>query len=412
MSLDAAARYPGLTWLLPGRYEGDLSLTTPNLILKSADGGGAIIEGNVDVWGAGIELWNLEFCYSGWTSRTSAQTGSPVSDLPQPALSVYGERTRVVNCIIHDLAGIAWWGPAIDSEFYGCIMYSIGWQGPDRGHGHGMYTQNHPGGRKAWRNCITWGHYATCGKVYSATSAPLKHYDISGLICGPSGDSRLLIGSEDGSTEDVTVQDCMTYGAAVHFGDALVTSSIAFDHLYVAHDTDIPLVMAFFNTLSGMDNTIVGGNGGDPSYRVVCKVASPGAWQLDRNTYHYTGPNAHEFRDEGVSDYTLAEWQAATGFDMNSTLVHGQPTANKIVVQPNAYDANRCHVAVWNWEGLASVVAPIAGRYTNAQNPAESVVLAEGDPLPMQNWTVATPIGAAAPLATFDPRFAVFLVTA
>lgn len=67
-------------------------------------------------------------------------------------------------------------------------------------------------------------------------------------------------------------------------------------------------------------------------------------------------------------------------------------------------------VVVLNESRTASVIAPISGRYTNAQNPAEFVVLSQGQPLPMTGWTVATPIAASAPLATWDSRFGVFLV--
>jgi hypothetical protein len=410
MDLATAIGYSGTIWLQPGTYTGDLDLTTPGMILRG--GGRAILDGDINVSGDGIELWDLELRYSGWPGRVSSEPGDGPSDLPtDKGLSITGPRTRMINCIVHDFSNFGWWGTAVDSEVYGCILYNNGWDAPDRGHGHGVYTQNNVNGRKTLRNCITWGHYATCGKVYSATGAPLRHYDISGLICGPSLDSRFLIGSDDGSTEDVTVQDCMTWGAAMQFTDALATSQIAFDHLYVVHVTDIPFVLAFFASLTGTDNTIVGGNGADESYRVVCKIADRGAWALDDNAYYYTGPNAEPFRDEGVAVYTFAQWQAATGLDANSTIALGVPTANKIVVQPNEYQSGRYHVAIWNWEELASVPAPIAGRYTNAQNMAESVTLAQGAPLPMTGWTTAVPIAAAAPITAFDPRFAVFLVT-
>jgi hypothetical protein len=412
MGLTQAIKQPGEVWMLSGVYAGDLSITTNNLALRSAPGHWAIIDGAIDVRGDGVVLKNLEIMYSGWPGRISAQIGSNPTDLPLKNLSVYGPNTRILNCIIHDLAGFGWWGPAIHSEVYGCIIYSIGWWGPDRGHGHGIYTQNNTGGRKAFKNCITWGHYSTCGKVYSATNAPLKHYDIEGLICGPCGDSRFLVGSDDGSTEDVTVSECMTFGAAIQFGDALVTSSAAFDHCYIVHDKDIPLVLSSFATLTGYDNTIVGGDGADQSYRVVCKINNQRTWQIDRNAYYYTGPNALPFRNEGVGDHTFAQWQAATGLDANSTYIKGTPAQNKVVVQPNEYQEGRYHVAIYNWEALSSIPAPIAGRYTNAQNREESVVLEQGEPLPMDGWTTATPIGASAPIAEWDSRFGVFLVEA
>jgi hypothetical protein len=67
-------------------------------------------------------------------------------------------------------------------------------------------------------------------------------------------------------------------------------------------------------------------------------------------------------------------------------------------------------VIVLNEAQAASVAAPIAGRYINCQNPAESVTLAQGSPLPLSGWTVAAPIAGEAPLTTWDSRFGVFLV--
>jgi len=68
-------------------------------------------------------------------------------------------------------------------------------------------------------------------------------------------------------------------------------------------------------------------------------------------------------------------------------------------------------VVVFNQAGASSVTAPIAGTYRNCLNPTETITLAAGGSLPMTGWTVATPIGAAAPLvASTFPTFGCFLV--
>lgn len=371
----------------------------------------AIIDGSLDINGA-YTIWrDLEIRYSGWITRTSLEAGNVPSDLPRRDLNIYGEGTKLINCYIHDLSNFGWWGTAINSKLYGCLIHSNGWDAPDRGHGHGCYTQNRPQGFKVWKDCVTWGHYSTCGKVYSGSNAPLKHYDISGLICGPCGDSRFLVGSDDGSTEDVVVSNCMTYGAAIHFGDALITSDIQFNQLYIVSDADIPLVLTSFNSLQGFNNIIVGGNGLDPSYRVVCKIANKNNWALDGNTYYYTGPNTRPFRNEGIADYTFENWRNTTGLDQNSQQVLGNPTQNKIVVQPNMYDATRSHVAIWNWENRTHIIAPITGTYTSVLNPNETVAVQAGELLPMLGWSITKPIGANEPIvANTFPQFGCFQV--
>ena len=48
--------------------------------------------------------------------------------------------------MIHDTSqGISFWIDAVDSEVHGCLIYDNGWNAPDRGHGHCIYTQNKDG---------------------------------------------------------------------------------------------------------------------------------------------------------------------------------------------------------------------------------------------------------------------------
>jgi hypothetical protein len=200
----------------------------------------------------------------------------------------------------------------------------------------------------------------------------------------------------------------MSWGAALQFGDALVTSSAVFHNCYIVHLTDIPFVLSSFAHLEGIDNVIVGGNGADQSYRVVCKIVNQGDWSIDRNAYYYTGPNTKPFRNEGVADYTFAQWQTATGLDAQSTYATGTPAQNKIVAQ--SIVPGRSHIAIWNWELLSSIPAPISGRYVNAFNRDENITLNAGDMLPMNTWSTIAPIGANAPNASADLRFNCFIV--
>ena len=61
------------------------------------------------------------------------------------------ERDRVpglkfINLVIHDARqGVSFWKEATDAEINGCLIYYNGWNGTDRGHGHGIYTQNQTG---------------------------------------------------------------------------------------------------------------------------------------------------------------------------------------------------------------------------------------------------------------------------
>ena len=65
--------------------------------------------------------------------------------------------------------------PATDAELYGNIVYYNGWDGTDRGHGHGVYVQNQNGAKTMTDNIVFdqfgWGFhaYAESGFVNNLT---------------------------------------------------------------------------------------------------------------------------------------------------------------------------------------------------------------------------------------------------
>jgi hypothetical protein len=92
--------------------------------------------------------------------RRSAQRGSHPTDLPAPlgGLSIHaGEGCRYVNLYIHDNlgSGVNFWSTARDSEMHGCVIVNNGWDGPDRAHGHAIYTQNETGWKTFSANILS-----------------------------------------------------------------------------------------------------------------------------------------------------------------------------------------------------------------------------------------------------------------
>ena len=92
-------------------------------------------------------------------NRISAFSGSNPTDIDLAGgLNIFASHIKVINFIIHDSScGISFWRPAIDSELYGNIIYNNGWSGPDRGHGHAIYTQNETGTKRIENNIIFFG---------------------------------------------------------------------------------------------------------------------------------------------------------------------------------------------------------------------------------------------------------------
>lgn len=79
--------------------------------------------------------------------RTTSISGSAPSDIIRGAgIIVNASGIKLINLSVHDAADGMFLGEnAIDLEVYGCIVYNNGWEGPDRGHGHGLYIQNRTG---------------------------------------------------------------------------------------------------------------------------------------------------------------------------------------------------------------------------------------------------------------------------
>ncbi len=95
----------------------------------------------------------------------------------------------------------------------------------------------------------------------------------------------------------------------------------------------------------------------------------------------------------------------------------------KVFVRPNAYEAGRANIAIYNWDldptvsvDLSSVLSTgSAYSLTNAQNPFAAPVVSgiyDGGSIsvPMTGLAPATPIGVPAPPAT-GPEFQAFILT-
>lgn len=391
MSLEMALVIGGMVNLLPGRYSGDIRIDTPSTTLRSVPGARAILDGDVQVWGDGCVLDGLEITYTGWPTRISAQSGSAPTDIPQKYLSVYGPRTRVLNCIIHDLAGCGWWKTAIDSEFAGCLISNNGWQGTDRGHGPGIYAQNDTGSKLCRDNIILPSYSFTGFQFYGTEATALLHFHIERNTIVRT---RFLVGSSSTPIDDIHAIDNLLWRRDIEIGytNALNGSAeIRGNYIGLGH-----ILPHALTSLDMQDNTVI--NAGGLAVLDLQPPNAPHAYQIDGNSY-LSNRTLIFWNGANVTDF--AGWRAA-GYDSGGTF-GPLPTEPAIFVNGNI-------VTVFNWSNQASVPAPLSGRYTNAMNVSEQIDLEAGEPLPMASWTVATPIGADAPLVEWDSRFGVFLV--
>jgi hypothetical protein len=127
--------------------------------IRPVGGARATIDGGLEIQkpAAHVWIWELEILVGEPRPQKPVSPGSHPEDLKRPwgGLHMYGGKNcKYINLVIHDTnQGISCWKDEIDCEIYGCLIYSNGWLGTDRGHGHCIYTQNDTG-IKTISNCI------------------------------------------------------------------------------------------------------------------------------------------------------------------------------------------------------------------------------------------------------------------
>ncbi len=284
---------------------------------------------------------------------------------------------KFINCVIHDVtAGISSFTDAGKGhEFYGNVIYNIGWQGTPNVHGHGFYCQgpiNAQGLVKTIKRNITGGTYAHGGQIYGSGSgggAEVSHFRISeNTWIGSSGHGGLLIGAKNGGTtpdrlQDNQIFDNFFYGASLAlyyevfyfaYKDLRVTGNYLFNSKVTASSWES---LVFTNNLLIDPVNILFGNVSINTSPVNPTGLLPWTWNF--NSYVFSSPTYQGFGWDGVSFMNLTQWRATTGYDQNSTVVSTVPATNYVILQDNAYDTNRAHVIIYNWAGSSSIAVNV-----------------------------------------------------
>lgn len=174
-----------------GTYSGSFTNTLAGIedqviTIRSYPGEHAVIDGVITVNGSYVVFQDLEIIYSGWVTRQSAEAGSSPSDIPtEKTLTVGAERGKFINCIIHDVSGPSWFSNALGGEFYGCVIYHVGWNGTDRGHGHGLYVQNDTP-EKIIKDCIIFDNFGWGIHAYTQ-GGTINNIVLEGNTCFRAG---------------------------------------------------------------------------------------------------------------------------------------------------------------------------------------------------------------------------------
>jgi hypothetical protein len=292
------------------------------------DGGGPVLSSQgafIFVKGNYVSFQNFEVMSSNPTTRRTFQTGSFVSDVDGWAFDITASHIKIANLIIHDLGGgIGCFNNYDDIDIYGNVIYYIGWQGPDRGHGHAIYV--HTATHVRIINNILFDQFDIGLHLYGGA---LPNYDVEGNTAFYNG---ML--SYSGATIDILL------------GDA--SGNVATSPIFLNNRTYSPI-------LQRADTVNIG--------------FSSGCTNLTHNNNYYVGPTALVLVNCTVSSMTRNTFYGATsGFSpssyFESTYYATRPSRLQVFVQPNSYEAGRAYITVYNWEGQPSVSANVPSVLT------------------------------------------------
>lgn len=297
---------------------------------------------------------------------------SPTADY-DPMVEFGSVGGKMINCTLHDTSSVG-----VFHYFdlvYGCISYNHGETAPDRGHGHSLYIQNDDAGHLKLVKHSIFGRSAGYGVHGFATTTGIRNMRFQENVLLPG--SAHLIGSlqsDDGITFDGN--HCVQ-GPSLGYGE--------YDHTNLTCTNNIMCGLDIKDYTSGtISNNIIYKSPGAPD-DVVSYVIPAGASTLvwDNNAYYNRNGKTNCFAIDGVGWKTLAQWQAAYGFDANSTItLDGSAPADSTHVYPNEYASiskRKGLVVIWNWTEAANVSVDLATIPINA-GAAMKIVNCE-DPL-------------------------------
>lgn len=146
----------------------------------------------------GATLENVVVIDSSTNRQVLSEPGSNPASGGSGCINVYGPDTQLVNfaCIGAQGSGIGLWRQAVGMTARGIVAANVGWLGPDRGHGPGIYTQNEAGIVKTIDAAIvhTTGYI---GFEANTSAADVSSYRISRLaIVNPGAKAAYLAGNE------------------------------------------------------------------------------------------------------------------------------------------------------------------------------------------------------------------------
>lgn len=334
------------------------------------------------VYGAHTWFWGLEITSTGIPRSTG--TPGPWSIL-NSSVEVHGPGTKFINCYVHDLSqGLSFWKDSVGGEAYGNIVYHVGWQGPDRGHGHAVYSQNAPGGasRKVIAENFMGEAFDIGLQLYGSGAAVIQDYYLAGNVVWdngiPTGQNvdQIVIAGGGTSKKNLELDTNYVYNSG-HTG----LSRIGWQWDGRNGDVNVhgnwfiggynPLEIWHWDRAVFRNNFVCADAGFRQLFIGLYQPAGqlPSAYDVDQNRYcNGTMRYAQTALDAGGqavylsgSDGSVASYIGTTGFDRTSTFGAPPVTGADPFVRPNKYETGRANIIIFNWQKQANVMVDLTG---------------------------------------------------
>lgn len=314
-----------------------------------------------NVSGSNLEFWGFEF------RNVNAEPLRPT----RRSNMVYnqGSNNRYEQLIIHD-GGVGFYSEAFTSNvsIRGCIIYNVGYQKADRGHGHALYLRSNTGDVRATNNVMfnTFGYgihaFTDPGEQLNGIFLGVNVAFNSGTLSTNSKAGNILLGGDDYANDDTVVSN-FTYftpgwgGTNVQVGWKNFPNGVVRmdgSNYFVGGDTVFHF--GYWAYLSLEVITLVG------SGRLIKMQdpAHPLPYSWYGGTYWGRSPTSSSWT-HGSSNLTLDAWHQSTGLGAGDVANPGMPTTTKTV--SSFYWANRDgsppkggFLIIYNWGQLSSVV--------------------------------------------------------
>jgi len=340
VALASNAIIPGDTiYLRGGVYSGDfksvlIGTEVKPIIIRPYPGEIAIIDGSLEINGQYTIWQDLIFTYYGWEKRTTEIPGGDAADMPvDKSVDITNRYNKIINCVMHNTCGFYTMAESAGSEIYGNLMFRFGFSGPDRGHVHGIYAQNHADyPQSVVENNISFEHFATGLKFYSE-GGYFDNYRIKGNTCFNNG---IPYDRGNGSNGAHHHWDLLLGGLNIGYLDELIEN------------------MTYNITEQGTrgNNGIAWGEGMD-------SPVITGNYWAGRDITH-SGTSAGPMITPTVTGNTFIGPPARFSEYEDNTFVDWPGTGLKIFVKPNKYQVDRANITIYNWDSQDSVTVDLS----------------------------------------------------